>query len=114
MIRRPPRTTLFPYTTLLRAGTRAVAEALAKLAAELGAEIRPGVEITGLDLAAGAVRGVRTAAGDGLPFDAVVSNMDSIRTYRELVGGDTAARYERQGFEPACSGVVLYLVLDRR
>src|SRR3712207_8890021 len=62
MIRRPPRTTLFPYTTLLRAGTRAVAEALAKLAAELGAEIRPGVEITGLDLAAGAVRGVRTAA----------------------------------------------------
>jgi diapolycopene oxygenase len=95
-------------------GTHAVAQALAKLAVELGAEIRTGVEITGLDLAGGAVRGVRTAAGENLPFDAVVSNMDSIRTYRELVGGETAAHYERKGFEPACSGVVLYLGIDRR
>ena len=73
-------------------GTRAVVEALAKLAGELGADIRPGTEITGLDLHAGEVRGVRTAGGESLPFDAVVSNMDSIRTYRELVGGETAAR----------------------
>ena len=58
--------------------------------------------------------GVRTASGERLAFDAVVSNMDSIRTYRELVGGDAAARYERKGFEPACSGVVLYLGLNRR
>ena len=95
-------------------GTHAVAQALAKLAVELGAEIRTGVEITGLDLSGGAVRGVRTASGENLSFDAVVSNMDSIRTYRELVGGATAAHYERKGFEPACSGVVLYLGLDRR
>jgi phytoene desaturase len=95
-------------------GTRAVAEALARLAAEFGAEFRPGVEITGLDHAAGTVSGVRTATGERLAFDAVVSNMDSIRTYRELVGGDAAARYERKRFEPACSGVVLYLGLDRR
>jgi diapolycopene oxygenase len=95
-------------------GTRAVVEALAKLAGELGADIRPGVEITGLDMASGEVRGVSTASGETLPFDAVVSNMDSIRTYRELVGGETAARYERKGFEPACSGVVLYLGLNRR
>ena len=95
-------------------GTHAVAQALAKLAVELGAEIRTGVEITGLDLSGGAVRGVRTASGENLSFDAVVSNMDSIRTYRELVGGATAAHYERKRFEPACSGVVLYLGLDRR
>ena len=94
-------------------GTHAVAQALAKLAVELGAEIRTGVEITGLELSGGAVRGVRTASGENLSFDAVVSNMDSIRTYRELVGGATAAHYERKGFEPACSGVVLYLGLDR-
>jgi phytoene desaturase len=95
-------------------GTHAVAQALVKLAVELGAEIRTSVEITGLDLSGGAVRGVRTASGENLSFDAVVSNMDSIRTYRELVGGGTAAHYERKGFEPACSGVVLYLGLDRR
>jgi phytoene desaturase len=95
-------------------GTRAVVEALARLASELGVKLQPGVEINGLDMAGGAVKGVRTMAGESLPFDAVVSNMDSIRTYRELVGGATAARYERKGFEPACSGVVLYLGLRRR
>ena len=95
-------------------GTRAVAEALAKLAGELGATLKPSTEITGLDMENGAVRGVKRADGGIEPFDCVVSNMDSIRTYRELVGGDVGARYDRKGFEPACSGVVLYLGLNRR
>ncbi len=95
-------------------GTRAVAEAMAKLAGELGATLKPSTEITGLDMANGAVRGVKLADGSTEPFDCVVSNMDSIRTYRELVGGDVGARYDRKGFEPACSGVVLYLGLNDR
>ena len=68
-------------------GTRAVAEALTKLAGELGATLRPGDEVTGLAIEKGAVKGVRTASGV-TPFDAVISNMDSVRTYREHVGGD--------------------------
>jgi phytoene desaturase len=95
-------------------GTRAVAVALADLASELGCEMRPGEEVTGLDIEGGVVRAVRTAGGRLEPVDAVVSNMDAIRTYRELVGGEAAARYDRKGFEPACSGVVLYLGLSRR
>lgn len=95
-------------------GTRAVAEALAKLAGELGATLKPATEVTGLDMADGAVRGVKLSDGTSEPFDCVVSNMDSIRTYRELVGGDVGARYDRKGFEPACSGVVLYLGLNKR
>ena len=94
-------------------GTRAVAEGLAKLAGELGAELRPGVQVTGFDIEAGAMRAVRTAGGECIPCDAVISNMDAIRTYRELVGGEAGARYARR-FEPACSGVVLYLGLRRR
>ena len=39
--------------------------------------------------------------------------MDSVRTYRELVGGDVGEHYARKDFEPACSGVVLYLGLKR-
>jgi phytoene desaturase len=46
--------------------------------------------------------------------DAVISNMDSIRTYCELVGGEVGETYARKDFEPACSGVVLYLGLERR
>jgi phytoene desaturase len=95
-------------------GTRAVAEGLAKLAGELGADLRPGVEVTGFDVEGGAVRAVRTAGGERIACDAVVSNMDAIRTYRELVGGPVGGRYARKGFEPACSGVVLYLGLKRR
>ena len=40
--------------------------------------------------------------------------MDSVRTYRELVGGDVGKAYEKKSFEPACSGVVLYLGLNKR
>ena len=94
-------------------GTRAVAQALQQLAGELGCEFRTGEEVLGLQLEGDAVAGVRTAGGVE-PVDAVVSNMDAIRTYRELVGGAAGRRYDRKGYEPACSGVVLYLGLDRR
>ncbi|GEP09468.1 phytoene desaturase family protein [Methylobacterium gnaphalii] len=94
-------------------GTRAVAKGLAKLATDLGAEMRPAEEVTGLDIAGGAVRGVRTARGT-VAYDAVISNMDSVRTYRELVGGETGKAYDAKTFEPACSGVVLYLGLNKR
>ncbi|MCJ2047661.1 phytoene desaturase family protein [Methylobacterium sp. J-078] len=94
-------------------GTRAVAEALTKLASELGATLRPGDEVTGLSIEKGTVKGVKTASGI-TPFDAVISNMDSVRTYRELVGGDVGRSYEKKSFEPACSGVVLYLGLNKR
>jgi phytoene dehydrogenase-like protein len=95
-------------------GTRAVVTALHKLATELGCEFRAGEEVTGLDLQGGAVKGVRTSAGAEQRVDAVVSNMDAIRTYRELVGGEAARAYDRKGYEPACSGVVLYLGLSKR
>jgi phytoene desaturase len=94
-------------------GTRAVAEALAKLAGELGADIRTGVDVKGIEIENGAVRGVRLETGVE-PYDSVVSNMDSIRTYKELIGGDVGARFERKGYEPACSGVVLYLGLREK
>ncbi|GJD97249.1 phytoene desaturase family protein [Methylobacterium iners] len=93
-------------------GTRAVAEALAKLAGELGATLKPDEEVAGLAIENGAVTGVRTKAGT-TAFDAVISNMDSVRTYRELVGGEVGRAYEKKSFEPACSGVVLYLGLNR-
>ena len=39
-----------------------------------------------------------------MAFDAVISNMDSVRTYRELVGGTPARAFAKTGQrEPACS-----------
>ena len=98
-------------------GTRAVAVGLAKLAGELGVDLRPNSEVTGFDIEDGPggkrVKGV-VVGKDRIACDAVISNMDAIRTYRELVGGDSVRKYEKKGFEPACSGVVLYLGLNKR
>ncbi len=95
-------------------GTRAVPVALAKLAEDLGVELRLSTGIRRIVADRGAVSAVETEAGETVPLSALVSNMDSVRTYRELVGGEAARSFgKRWKREPACSGVVLYLGLDR-
>ena len=95
-------------------GTRAVPEALMRLAEDLGVDLRPGTDVERITVEDGRATGVETADGERLAFDQVVSNMDSVRTYRELIGGDVWARFQKgRKREAACSGVVLYLGLDR-
>ncbi len=95
-------------------GTRAVPVALEKLAGELGVELRPNTDIVKIVEQDGRATAVVTASGETIQTSAVVSNMDSVRTMRELVGGKPARSFaKRWKREPACSGVVLYLGLDR-
>ncbi|PRY93085.1 phytoene desaturase [Hasllibacter halocynthiae] len=93
-------------------GTRAVPTALTRLGEELGVDYRTGVDVTGIDVEDGRAVGV-VADGERMRFDKVVSNMDSVRTYRELVGGDAWRDFGYRKREAACSGIVLYLGLDR-
>ena len=96
-------------------GTRAVPDALVKLATGLGVEFRTGVKIEKILSHGGEVTGVRTDAGGEVALSAVVSNCDSVRTHRELLDGRPAAEFaRRRKYEPACSGVVLYLGLSKR
>ena len=97
-------------------GTRAVPEALTRLAEELGVDIRTGVDVVRIQNEKGRVTGVTTASGENVACDAVISNCDAVRTYRELLDGTTQSqKFERRNdHEPACSGVVLYLGLNRR
>ena len=95
-------------------GTRSVPLALAKLADELGVETRLSTGIRRIVSDRGAVSAVETESGEIVKLSALVSNMDAVRTYSELVGGKPAASFgKRWKREPACSGVVLYLGLDR-
>jgi phytoene desaturase len=99
-----------------RGGTAALPKALAALARELGVELRTGVGVRRILLGdSGAVDGLETDEGERVSFSAVVSNMDAVRTHRELLAGTkAAAKFEkRRSYEPACSGVVLFLGLDR-
>ncbi|AWJ84292.1 phytoene desaturase [Azospirillum sp. TSH58] len=95
-------------------GTRAVPVALERVARRLGVEIRTGTGVRRLEVTDKRVTAVETEGGERIPVSAVVSNMDSVRTYEELVGGAPAKRFrKRRRYEPACSGVVFYLGLDR-
>jgi diapolycopene oxygenase len=96
-------------------GTRAIPEALIKLGRELGIQYHPSTDVTRILTSHGRATGIQLATGESLTFDAVVSNCDSVRTYRELIGGTAASHFNHQReYEPACSGVVLYLGLNRR
>jgi diapolycopene oxygenase len=97
-----------------RGGIRAVPAALARLAEQLGATVRTGADVRRILIEKGRLQGVEMADGERIALGAVVSNMDSVRTYWDLIGGEAAARFDRgRRREPACSGVVLYLGLDR-
>lgn len=97
-------------------GTRAVPLALARLAGELGVEIRTGCHVTRIVTEGDRVTGVELNGGERVPLAAVVSNRDAVRTYTELLREHPAARRFSGGrtYEAACSGVVLYLGLKRR
>lgn len=97
-------------------GTRAVPEALARLASDLGVEIRLESHVSRIETENGRVSGIRLIDGERIPLAAVVSNRDAVRTFRDLIPDHPSARRFKspKSFEPACSGVVLYLGLDRR
>jgi diapolycopene oxygenase len=98
-----------------RGGTRALPDALAKLARELGVELVAGAPVERILESGGAARGIRLADGRTIEADAVVSNMDTVRTHEHLLGDRARERFERRRrYEPACSGVVLYLGLRKR
>lgn len=101
-----------------RGGIGAVPAALRKLAERLGVTFRTGVSVERLRMDAdGRATGVTLADGRTLDADAVVSNMDAVRTFDELVGGEAGRRFAKRWrgrVEPACSGVVLYLGLRER
>lgn len=98
-------------------GTRAVPVAMTKLAEKLGVKFRLGEHgnIAGIETHQGRVEAVVTEAGERFATQAIVSNMDAVRTHRELIGGDPARRFDqKREYEPACSGVVLYLGLKEK
>jgi diapolycopene oxygenase len=79
-----------------RGGTRAVAGGLVALGESLGGTYEPGRGIARIETERGRVAAVIADDGERIPVSAVVSNMDSVRTYRELVGGTEARRSTRR------------------
>jgi len=96
-------------------GTRAIPVVLEELADDLGVKLHTNLAVRRILHEDGGVTGVVTSDGERHTAQTVVSGADSVRTYRELIGGEVNESFERsRSCEPACSGVVLYLGLKRR
>jgi phytoene desaturase len=77
-------------------GTGAIVAGLVRLLEELEVEVRLGEPVVSIEERAGRVSGVRTAAGDLIPADVVVSNADPSFVYSRLVPDGVARRARRQ------------------
>ncbi len=95
-------------------GTRAVPIALEKLGRELGVEYSTGCGVKEITVHNGEATAIVTHTGEVFEADAVVSNSDAVLTHRELVGAAGRRFESRRKYEPACSGVVMYLGLRKR
>jgi len=104
-------------------GTRAVPEGLVKLASELGVVFHPETDVARIltdtpvhgQKPGRRLTGLVTTNGVVHSFHSIVSNSDAVRTHRELIGGQAARHFDaKRSYEPACSGVVLYLGLNKR
>ncbi len=89
-----------------------IARGLGRLMDELGVEVHVDSEVAAILPDGNRVGGVRLADGSKVEADIVVSNMEVIPAYRDLLGEDESFMKGLRKFEPACSGLVLDLGLD--
>ena len=98
----------------VKGGMYGIAEALEKLALELGVRIRLNAEVVAIDHQQGKATAVRLADGSLLPAGIIVSNMEVIPAMQRLLKSPASALKKMQRFEPSCSGLVLHLGVNRR
>ncbi len=97
-------------------GVYALAWALARLAQELGVELRTNCAVEQILVKRGRATGVRLADGGLVEAKAVVANVDVATVYDRLLPPEVgAARLKRLvRFEPSCSGFILLLGVERQ
>lgn len=107
---------LLPYTEMAgglffpKGGMHAVPVALARLATDLGVELRLGEEVVGVRREGGRATGVALADGRWLEGDLVVVNADLPHAYKHLLG-EPHPRHE--SFTYTCGAFLMFLGVDR-
>jgi diapolycopene oxygenase len=101
----------------VQGGLYELARAFERRLAETGVRVHFGHRVTAIDKTASRVTGVRATDATGaqltLPADFVVSNMEVIPANEQLLNASRSKLRKLQRFEPACSGIVVHLGLDR-
>jgi len=91
-----------------------IALGLQRLMDELGVKVCLNSEVVEVSQENGFVTGVVTRDGTRHPAAIIVSNMEVIPAYEKLLHEDDELLNSLEKFEPACSGLVLELGLDRK
>lgn len=95
-------------------GLYGIAEGLGRLMREIGVQVILNSEVTEIRRSGGRVTGIVSRDGGYSPADIVVSNMEVIPACKTLLREDATLLQSLEKFEPACSGLVLELGLDRQ
>lgn len=93
-----------------RGGVYTIAQAMARLAGELGVELRFNCPVQEITTQVGVATGVRLADGETITADAVIANADVTHTYAHLL---PHLKKTRHWLEPSCSAYVLFLGIKR-
>ena len=98
----------------VKGGMHHLAQALETLAREEGVHIHTGVRVENIQTSFDKVVGVRLTTGESVEADYLISNMEVIPTYRELLHfSDKKIERLEKIYEPASSGLVLHLGIDK-
>jgi diapolycopene oxygenase len=116
----PALLNLLPYIQFgyglwyVEGGMYRLAQALERLAVDLGVRIRLNAEVEAIRHEAGRTTGIRLSAGDTIDADILVCNMEVIPALKKLLGYEAPRLQPLQKFAPSCSGLVLHLGVDCR
>lgn len=114
---------LMPYIQLgfglwyVKGGLYELARAFGRRLEELGVDVRLNTEVVSIDHSNELVTGIQIKNDAGevetIAADFVISNMEVIPASERLLTQTPSQLKRLQRFEPACSGIVLHLGLDR-
>jgi len=90
-----------------------LARGLGRLMQELGIEVHLNSEVRQIITSGARVTGVAVAGGGMVEADAVVSNVEVIPAYEQLLHEEPAFLKKLSRFEPSCSGLVLHLGVSK-
>ncbi|MCB0308672.1 MAG: phytoene desaturase [Bdellovibrionales bacterium] len=93
----------------VKGGLYKLAEAIETLTRELGVEIILNSEVVSVEKNGKRISSVTLNSGQVIFADYVVSNMEVIPTYRDLLKEPSSFLNKLRRFEPACSGLVMHL-----
>jgi diapolycopene oxygenase len=97
----------------IRGGMYEIARALEKLAKELGVQFHYNHEVIRLLSQGNRVTGLQGQDGQTVTGDVFISNMEIIPAYEKLLQEKEPFLAKLRKYEPACSGLVLHLGLNR-